>query len=104
MRFPGDTFPAVDPLAIQWSGEGAYVWTGEGGRATQVPVRIMQRNNDYVLVDAELAPGTLVVTEGVQLLRPGAPMRFENAPPEATVEETPGDRGEAGAGAAPRKT
>ena len=58
MRFPGETFAAVDPLAIQWSAEGAYVWTGVDGKAEQVPVRIVQRNNDAVLVDADLAPGT----------------------------------------------
>ena len=57
MRFPGDTFAAVDPLAIQWSADGAYVWTGADGGAAQVPVRIVQRNNDAVLVDAALAPG-----------------------------------------------
>ena len=79
MTFPGETFPAVDPLAIQWSAEGAYVWIGEGGKAKQVPVRIVQRDNDKVLVDADLAPGTMVVTEGVQMLRPGAPFQFEGA-------------------------
>jgi RND family efflux transporter MFP subunit len=89
MRFPGDTFPAVDPLAIQWSAGGAYVWTGPEGLATQVPVRIVQRNDDRVLVDADLAPGTLVVTEGVQVLRAGAPFRFENAPPAAAAGAVP---------------
>ena len=53
MRFPGDVFAAVDPLAIQWNAGGAYVWVGEDGAAKQVPVRIVQRNNDAVLVDAE---------------------------------------------------
>ena len=53
MRFPGETFAAVDPLAIQWSADGAYVWVGVDGQAKQVPVRIVQRNNDAVLVDAD---------------------------------------------------
>jgi RND family efflux transporter MFP subunit len=26
MTFPGETFAAVDPLSIQWSNSGAYVW------------------------------------------------------------------------------
>jgi RND family efflux transporter MFP subunit len=81
MRFPGEAFPAVDPLAIQWSAEGAYVWIDAGGKAAEVPVRIVQRNNDAVLVDADLAPGTMVVTQGVQMLREGAPFRFEGAAP-----------------------
>ena len=46
-----------------------------------MPVRIVQRNNDAVLVDADLAPGTMVVTQGVQLLRPGLPFRFEGEAP-----------------------
>lgn len=80
MRFPGDRYPAVDPLAIQWSADGAYVWTADaGGKAQRVPVRIIQRNNDAVLVEAALAEGTMVVTEGVQVLRPGAVFRFEGA-------------------------
>jgi RND family efflux transporter MFP subunit len=77
LRFPGDSYAAVDPLAIQWGADGAYVWTGVEGRAQQVPVRIVQRNDDAVLVDGALPPGTRVVTEGVQMLRPGAPLRFE---------------------------
>jgi RND family efflux transporter MFP subunit len=90
MRFPGETFPAVDPLSIQWSANGAYVWVADDGKAKQVPVRIVQRNNDKVLVDAPLAPGTLVVTEGVQMLRAGAPFEFEGG-------DAPGQAG-AGAG------
>ncbi|MFO1141347.1 MAG: efflux RND transporter periplasmic adaptor subunit [Amaricoccus sp.] len=81
MRFPGETFPAVDPLAIQWSADGAYVWTGADGKAKRVPVRIVQRDSDQVLVDADLAPGTPVVTEGVQMLRAGAPFVFEGGGP-----------------------
>ncbi len=79
MRFPGESFAAVDPLAIQWNAAGAYVWTGVDGKAVQVPVRIVQRDDDAVLVDADLAPGTLVVTEGVQMLRAGQPFRYDAA-------------------------
>jgi RND family efflux transporter MFP subunit len=77
MRFPGEVFPAVDPLSIQWSADGAYVWTDEGGAAAQVPVRIVQRNNDAVLVEGDLVPGARIVTQGVQMLREGEPFRFE---------------------------
>jgi RND family efflux transporter MFP subunit len=85
LRFPGDTLAAVDPLAVQWSADGAYVWVAEEGLAKQVPVRIVQRNNDAVLVDAALEPGTMVVTQGVQLLRPGLPFSFEGAAPAAAA-------------------
>ena len=95
MKFPGDVYAAVDPLAIQWSADGPYVWTGVDGKATQVPVRIVQRNNDAVLVDAKLDPGAIVVTEGVQLLRAGAPFRLEGAAEPATADQAPDRRGAA---------
>lgn len=83
MRFPGETYAAVDPLAVQWSAEGPYVWVQQDGKAAQVPVRIVQREDDAVLVDADLEPGTRVVTEGMQVLRRGGAFRFEDDPPEA---------------------
>jgi RND family efflux transporter MFP subunit len=90
MRFPGETYAAVDPLAIQWSAEGPYVWIGVDGRAEQVPVRIVQRNNDAVLVAASLPEGTRVVTQGVQLLRAGAPFRFDGDTLPATASQPGG--------------
>ena len=97
MKFPGETFPAVDPLAIQWSADGAYVWIAEDGKAKEVPVRIVQRDNDKVLVDAKLDEGTLVVTEGVQMLRANAPFQFEGAAPEQGAAGS-GEKHGAGAG------
>lgn len=72
MRFPGDTYPAVDPLAIQWGPEGAYVWVVKNGRAHRTGVRIIQRNTASVLVDADFSDGDLVVVQGVQNVRDGA--------------------------------
>nr|WP_272210122.1 efflux RND transporter periplasmic adaptor subunit [Marinicella sp. W31]MDC2875987.1 efflux RND transporter periplasmic adaptor subunit [Marinicella sp. W31] len=72
MRFPGDVYPAVDPLAIQWDSEGAYVWQLAEGQSTKVRVRIIQRDPDAVLVDADLGEGDSVITEGIQRLREGA--------------------------------
>lgn len=71
LTFPGDAVPSVDPLAIQWSGEGSFVWVVRDGRAERVPVSIRQRNSDSVLVEGEVSPGDRVVVEGVQGLRPG---------------------------------
>lgn len=70
--FTGQDYPAVDPLAIQWGGDGAFVWVVRGGKANRLPIRILQRNADTVLVDAAFEPTDMVVTEGVQPLRPGA--------------------------------
>ncbi|MDQ2066130.1 efflux RND transporter periplasmic adaptor subunit [Xinfangfangia sp. CPCC 101601] len=72
LEFTGAIYPAVDPMAIQWGAEGAYVWVLRAGKAQQLPIRILQRNSENVLVETALQPGDLVVTEGVQALRPGA--------------------------------
>ena len=73
MTFDGDAFPAVDPLAIQWDSKGSYVWlVGEDGKAQRTDARIVQRNPESVLVDAQLKEGDKVVTEGVQNVRQGA--------------------------------
>ena len=72
MQFPGDTYPSVDPLAIQWGGDGAFVWALDNGKAKRVPVRIIQRNTDSVLVVAALTAGDKVVTEGIHTVREGA--------------------------------
>lgn len=71
LSFPGEDLPAVDPLAIQWSSDGSFVWVVKDGEAARVPVVIRQRNADAVLVEGALSAGDTVVTEGVQSLRPG---------------------------------
>lgn len=76
-KFEGDSYPAVDPLAIQWSGDGAFVWVVRDDRAVQVQVTIMQRSADAVLVSGDISVGDLIVTEGVQNLRPGAEVSME---------------------------
>ncbi|KQZ97798.1 secretion protein HylD [Mesorhizobium sp. Root157] len=72
MQFAGNTYPAVSPLAVQWGTDGAFIWTVEGGKAKRVPVRIIQRNTENVLVDGPVKAGAIVVTEGVQSVREGS--------------------------------
>ena len=92
VAFDGDTYPTVDPLAIQWSSEGSYIWRVSGDKSEKVPVKIIQRNPDKVLVDAALKDGDEVVTEGVQRLRDGGAVRIagrENKQePQKVAEET----------------
>ncbi|MCA0010940.1 efflux RND transporter periplasmic adaptor subunit [Mesorhizobium sp. B292B1B] len=76
MKFPGETYPAVSPLAILWGSDGAYVWAVENGKAKRVPVRIIQRNTETVLIDAELNSGDMVVTEGTQSVSEGGEVRI----------------------------
>lgn len=75
LRFPGEVYPAVDPLAIQWSSDGAYVWKTVDDKSQKVPVHIIQRNSDYVLVTGDLSEGEEVVVEGIQNLRPGSDLK-----------------------------
>lgn len=98
LNFPGDPLPSVDPLAIQWSGEGAFVWLMREGAAVRVPVAIRQRNSDSVLVEGALEPGDQVIVEGVQTLRPGSPVEVVTgtaAPPpdQGATAGTAGIRG-----------
>jgi RND family efflux transporter MFP subunit len=76
VRFPGDQYPTVNPLAIQWSADGSYVWRVNQDKSQKVPVKIIQRNSDKVLVEAKLAKGDAVVMEGVQRLRDGGAVRL----------------------------
>lgn len=76
LDFAGGQYPAVDPLAIQWDAAGSFVWVVREGKAARVDVRIVQRNSDSVLVTADLAADDLVVTQGMQALRPGTEVRL----------------------------
>ena len=78
--FPGETYPAVNPLAILWSAEGSYVWTYVEGKATKVMAEIVQRNSDGVLVRADLAPGDAIITEGILQLSEGASVNLLDGP------------------------
>lgn len=79
MRFDGETYPSVDPLSIQWESEGPYVWRVVDGKADKVSIAIVQRNADRVLVDAEIAEGDTIVTEGVQNVRQGGEVQIAGA-------------------------
>lgn len=90
LEFAGGSYPAVDPLAIQWDAGGSFIWVVREGRAARVAVRIVQRNSDAVLVEAELDPGDLVVTQGMQSLRPGSEVRLAPGDgAEASLAPTP---------------
>lgn len=85
LDFVGGLKPSVNPLAIQWGGEGAFVWVVRDSRADRLPIRILQRESDGVLVDGDLRPGDLVVSEGVQALRPGAEVAVQSVSPTPDI-------------------
>ena len=81
MSFPGETFPAVDPLSIQWSAEGAYVWKYIEGKVQRAMIQIVERNSGGVLVTGDIAVGDQVVTQGVLQLQDGQQVRLLDEPP-----------------------
>jgi RND family efflux transporter MFP subunit len=95
LTFTGDELPGVNPLSVQWSSEGSFVWVVRDDTAVRVPVTIRQRSRDLVLVEGELAPGDLVVTEGVQTLREGATVDVITEDAEQTDTTAAADRGRA---------
>lgn len=86
LSFPGDSYPSVNPLAIQWGTEGAYIWRIQDDKAQRVPVRIIQRNSNSVLVDGDIAIGDMIVSEGVQSVREGQGVRIKT---DETVNKKP---------------
>lgn len=89
LKFPGDDYPAVDPLSVQWDSSGAYVWKVHDGKAERVAVRVVQRDPQNVLVEGKLVAGDQVVTQGVQVLRAGSPVRIAES---AGEEDAPAIR------------
>ncbi|TCL75020.1 efflux RND transporter periplasmic adaptor subunit [Rhizobium sp. BK251] len=75
MRFAGQSYPAVDPLSVQWDSEGSFVWQVKDGKSEKVRVTIVQRNPDRVLVAGDLQDGDAIVTEGLQRVRVGGNVR-----------------------------
>ena len=68
----GREFVSVPELALQWGGDGAYVWViDENDRARRQPVSLVQRTAGSVLLGGDLAPGDRVVLEGVQKMSEG---------------------------------
>lgn len=73
----GDSYPELAEISLQWGAEGSYIWSVVDGKATRVPVNIVQRKKGKVLVDSPLEQGDLVVVEGIQRLREGSAVQPE---------------------------
>lgn len=79
MNFEGETYPAVDPLAVNWDADGSYIWVVDEGIATRTSVEIIQRNVDHILIAADMDDGTNVITEGGLNVRDGARVEVQSA-------------------------
>jgi membrane fusion protein, multidrug efflux system len=78
LTLPGQTYVAAPELALQWGREGSFVWAVREGKAVQVPVRLVRREEGRVLLEGTLQQGEQVVVEGVQRLCEGAAVEALN--------------------------
>ncbi|MEO9779183.1 MAG: efflux RND transporter periplasmic adaptor subunit [Sedimentitalea sp.] len=67
-----DPMPVVPATSIIWSRNGSTVWLAQDGAVEQVPVTILFRRNERVWIDADIATGTMIVSEGAQKLHAGS--------------------------------
>ena len=72
--FEGESHIAVPLLSLQWDRDGSYLWRVVDERVQRVDVEIIERGDTRALVAGDLTPGEIVVLEGVQRLRNGAPV------------------------------
>ncbi len=69
----GEPAVALPGLAIQWDRAGAFVWRRNGdGAAERASVIILQRRDEVVLVEGDVAAGDEIVSEGADRVRRGA--------------------------------
>lgn len=93
LNLSGGQYPAVPEVALQWGGDGAYVWAVEAGRARRVAVTVVQRRKGEILVDGQFGADTTIVAEGMQRMRDGLEVKnvagdFLEAGLEATLRPT----------------
>ena len=92
LSLPGETFLAVDPLAVVWERDGPIVWKIVDGKSQRAPVRIVERTIDRVLVASnDLQEGDRIVVEGLQAVRDGGPVQVQNDTPAKPAAKPAGD-------------
>jgi membrane fusion protein, multidrug efflux system len=77
VNIEGRSYPVIAETAVQWGADGAYVWLIVDGVAQRQNVKVIQRQQGRVLVDADLDAGDLVVVEGLQRMRNNMPVEYE---------------------------
>lgn len=77
VNIEGRSYPVITETAVQWGADGAYVWLIVDGMAERRSVKVIQRQQGRVLVDADVDAGDLVVVEGLQRMRNNVPVEYE---------------------------
>lgn len=78
LQVAGDSYAVVPEAALLWGATGAYVWIVEEGVAKRVDVQIQQRLSGRLLVAGDLDRGDELIVEGVQQLREGQAVSYDN--------------------------
>ena len=73
----GERYAAVSETAVLWGADGAYLWSVVDGKATRVPVNVIQRREGRVLIDGDLDASDIVVVEGTQNMRNGVAVDYD---------------------------
>ncbi len=68
---PGEAYPVVPELALQFSRGELFVWRIREDKAERVAVSLVRRRAGAILVDAQLAPDDQLAVEGAQRLAEG---------------------------------
>ncbi|WP_416307836.1 efflux RND transporter periplasmic adaptor subunit [Neptunicella sp. SCSIO 80796] len=73
----GQLYAAIPEAALSWGATGAYIWLAKQGKAQKVAVQVKQRLRGRILVDGPLSPDDQLIVEGVQLLREGQSIQYQ---------------------------
>lgn len=80
VQLEGDEWPSVPSIALKWDRSGPHVWLAENGEALRADVTVIERSADRVLIEGEVEPGDIVITESVRDLRPGTKVTLQAEP------------------------
>ncbi|MGM0482009.1 MAG: efflux RND transporter periplasmic adaptor subunit [Pseudomonadota bacterium] len=84
----GKEFVAVPEAAMSWGPNAPYIWLAENKKAKRVQVQIEQRLEGKVLVSGDIQRDDILIVEGVQNLREGQDVKFQNAESVDSAEVT----------------
>lgn len=87
LQFRGDTYISVPELALQYDNGAPFVWRVDGQKARKVPVKTVRRTSTFALVSGALESTDLVIVEGVQRVREGRSIVYENP---TTIDKSSG--------------
>lgn len=79
LQIQGDSYAVIPESALSWGADSAYVWIADDKEAKRVEVQIKQRLEGRILVAGNLSLGDVLIVEGIQSLRNGQSVIFDDA-------------------------